>query len=87
MRGVILHGDRQVEMREFPDPRPGRVSQVIVKVKASGICGTDLALLPRLNRSFSTAEEPVISGHEPCGVVAEIGHGCSRSRSRELEIE
>ena len=41
MRGVVLHGHRQVEMREFPDPRPA-LSQVVVKVKASGICGTDL---------------------------------------------
>ena len=71
MRGVILHGDRQVEMREFPDPRPGP-SQVVVEIKASGICGTDLHYYHGTTVLF-TADEPVISGHEPCGIVAEIG--------------
>ena len=73
MRGVVLHGHRQVEMREFPDPRPA-LSQVVVKVKASGICGTDLHYYHGSTDIFN-AEEPVISGHEPCGVVAEIGPG------------
>ena len=73
MRGVILPGDRQVEMREFPDPRPAP-SQVVVKIKASGICGTDLHYYHGSTDVF-TADEPVISGHEPCGIVAEIGTG------------
>ena len=73
MRGVILHGDRQVEMREFPDPRPGP-SQVLVQIKASGICGTDLHYYQGASDVFM-ADEPVISGHEPCGIVTEIGTG------------
>lgn len=73
MRGVILPGNRQVEMRQFPDPRPGP-SQVVVEIKASGICGTDLHYYHGASDVFM-ADEPVISGHEPCGIVAEVGPG------------
>lgn len=73
MRGVVLLGGEDVEVRDFPDPRPGP-GEVVVRIKASGICGTDLHLY------HAPAEEraklpPTVSGHEPCGVVAEVGPG------------
>ena len=73
MRGVVLTGDEGVEVRDFPDPRPG-YGQVVVAVRASGICGTDLHIYH--SPAAERARRPlVISGHEPCGVVAEIGPG------------
>ncbi|MEQ9121159.1 MAG: iditol 2-dehydrogenase, partial [Alphaproteobacteria bacterium] len=41
MKGVVFLGERQVELREFPDPTPGP-RDVILEIKASGMCGTDL---------------------------------------------
>ena len=41
MRGVILLGEGEVELREFPEPIPGP-SEVIVDMRASGLCGSDL---------------------------------------------
>jgi len=41
MKGVVFLGDRKLELREFPDPTPGP-RDVILEIKASGICGTDL---------------------------------------------
>ena len=41
MRGVLLPGGRQVVMQEFPVPTPGH-GQVLVKMKASSICGSDI---------------------------------------------
>jgi threonine dehydrogenase-like Zn-dependent dehydrogenase len=73
MRGVVLVGDRQVEIREFADPRPGP-GEVVVRVKASGICGTDLHPY-RAPASERAAAGLNISGHEPCGVVAAVGDG------------
>ena len=43
MRGVVLVGDEMVEVRDFPAPRPGP-NEVVVRIRASGICGTDLHL-------------------------------------------
>ena len=68
MRGVVFVGNRQVEIQEFPDPVPGP-GEVVVKMRASGICGSDL------NR-YRVAEPSVgVTGHEPCGEVAALGPG------------
>ena len=41
MRGVTFLGERKLELAEFPDPAPGP-HDVIVEIKASGMCGSDL---------------------------------------------
>src|SRR5258708_1220098 len=66
MRGVVFLGDRQVAIREFPDPEPG-LGQAVVHMRASGICGSDLSpyRAPR--------EQTAVSGHEPCGQVRAVG--------------
>ena len=68
MRGVMFLGHGQVEVREFPVPTPVG-TQVLVQVKAAGICGSDM------HRYHLKPEEipPTIRGHEPSGVVAEVG--------------
>jgi len=46
MRGVILPGKRRVEIKEFPVPEPGH-GQVLIKMKASSICGSDIRAIYR----------------------------------------
>src|SRR6266478_4361556 len=41
MRGVVFTGEREIELMEFPDPTPG-ADEVVVEMKASGMCGSDL---------------------------------------------
>ncbi len=41
MQGVVILGDRECCVKEFPDPEPG-AGEVRVKMMASGICGSDL---------------------------------------------
>ncbi|HEY2594193.1 MAG TPA: zinc-binding dehydrogenase [Chloroflexota bacterium] len=67
MRGLVFLGDRQVELREFPDPKPGP-GEVVVAIRASGMCGSDL-------RPYQQGQFNFVTGHEPCGVVAERGPG------------
>ncbi len=69
MRGMAFLGDRKVELMEFPDPRPGP-DDVVLAMKASGMCGTDLM---HYRRPADPQRAPVVGGHEPCGVVAEVG--------------
>jgi len=75
MRGVVFLGDRELELREIPDPTPGP-RDVIVAMKASGMCGSDLHAY-RAPRAQRTPERLVIGGHEPCGGVAERGSAVS----------
>ncbi len=41
MRGVVILGERTVDLWEFPDPVPGP-GEVVVAIQASGLCGSDL---------------------------------------------
>ena len=73
MKGVVLLGEKVLELREFPDPEPGP-GQVVVRMRASGLCGSDLP--PFRSSPGSPWHDPsIIRGHEPCGVVAAIGLG------------
>lgn len=77
MRGLTFPGSRSVEFLEIPDPTPGG-TDVVIEVKASGMCGSDLVAYraapgaPRHPKIPHDAA-PVIAGHEPCGVVVAIG--------------
>ena len=88
MRGVVFLGERKLELRAFPDPTPGP-GEVVIQIKASGMCGSDLHPY-RASGSSATAAlglggagEPIIAGHEPCGVVAAVGPGVTE---REVPI-
>jgi L-iditol 2-dehydrogenase len=70
MRGIIFTGNRQLELRHFPDPVAGP-GEAVVKMRASGLCGSDLRPFRGPNA------QTTISGHEPCGEVAELGAGVS----------
>ncbi len=41
MKGAVFAGDRRVEVRDFPEPEPGP-GEVVLKMMASGLCGSDL---------------------------------------------
>ena len=41
MKGVVFTGNRTLELQEFPDPTPGP-GEVVLEIKASGLCGSDL---------------------------------------------
>jgi threonine dehydrogenase-like Zn-dependent dehydrogenase len=86
MKGVILPGQRRVELREFPVPEPGH-GQVLVKVKASSICGSDIRAIYRERLGHGPeAYQNVIAGHEPCGQIVKLGPGCQRFKEGERVI-
>jgi threonine dehydrogenase-like Zn-dependent dehydrogenase len=70
MRGAIFVGDGKVEVREFPKPKPTG-TQVLVRMKASGLCGSDMHSY-RESKEF-WAKAPIVRGHEPSGVIEEAG--------------
>jgi threonine dehydrogenase-like Zn-dependent dehydrogenase len=87
MRGVVFPGDRKIEIASFEDPVPGP-GEVVVEVKASGMCGSDLkfyrggmrAALAAFGTGPADLDEDlrIIAGHEPCGIVAAIGSGVDK---------
>jgi threonine dehydrogenase-like Zn-dependent dehydrogenase len=80
MRGAVFLGNRQIEIRNFPDPAPGP-GEVVIRMKASGMCGSDLKFYRPPPGEAQKAlglggnAEPFIAGHEPCGEVVGRGAG------------
>jgi threonine dehydrogenase-like Zn-dependent dehydrogenase len=71
----------------FPDPTPGP-GEVVVEMKASGMCGSDLHQYRRPKNQERNATglppnpNPTIAGHEPCGVIAAVGPGVSAAEAQ-----
>lgn len=80
MQGIVFLGDRKLELRDFPDPAPGP-RDVILEIKASGMCGTDLGQYRRPGGAIPE-NHMVIGGHEPCGIVAEVGSAVTDREAR-----
>jgi L-iditol 2-dehydrogenase len=76
MRGVLLPGDKRVLIETFPEPTPG-VGEVVIRVKASAICRSDLSLYYGNAVVGGDRAGKVITGHEPSGVVEAVGDGVS----------
>ncbi|MEZ2392022.1 alcohol dehydrogenase catalytic domain-containing protein [bacterium RCC_150] len=67
MQAIIFYGERELKIEAVDDPIPAP-GEVVIEIKASGMCGSDLHTFrgPRL-------EVPTIAGHEPAGVVVARG--------------
>ena len=70
MRAVVFERPGVVESRELPMPVP-REGEVVVKVAACGICGTDT----HIYRGEYMSTYPLVGGHEMAGTIAAVGHG------------
>lgn len=73
MKCIQILEPNHVECVEIPTPHP-RAGEVLIRVAASGICGTDLHIL----RGEYLGGYPVIPGHEFSGTIVEVGEGVSR---------
>ena len=73
METIVIQKPREISLieREIPEPGPG---EVLIKVMASGICGTDIHIF---NGEYLGAY-PVIPGHEFSGVVVSMGNRITR---------
>ena len=71
MRAVRVYGPGDVRVDDLPDPVPGP-QDVVVRVRAVGLCGTDLAYVAR-GGVAGPSNDPLAIGHEISGVVESVG--------------
>ncbi|MDI6654619.1 MAG: zinc-dependent dehydrogenase [Candidatus Hydrothermarchaeota archaeon] len=71
MRIAMYYSNKDVRLEEMPMPKIG-VGELLVKVMASGICGSDVMEWYRIKRA------PLVLGHEVTGVIVEAGEGVER---------
>lgn len=69
MKATVLYAPRDVRFEERPDPKIERPTDVIIKLSATCICGSDLWPY----RGLQPQDGPKNMGHEYCGVVVEVG--------------
>ncbi|MBZ0230408.1 MAG: alcohol dehydrogenase catalytic domain-containing protein, partial [Bauldia sp.] len=70
MRAAVLHAPGDIRLESLPVPAP-RPDEVLVKVAAVGVCGSDL---PRL-LTKGAHKMPLVCGHEFSGHIVETGAG------------
>ena len=75
MKASVILQPNRIETQEAPLPEPG-AGEVLVKVMASGICGTDIHIF----RGEYLGSYPVIPGHEFAGVIEKAGAAVTRFR-------
>jgi S-(hydroxymethyl)mycothiol dehydrogenase len=80
-RGVVLTevGSFGVEELELDEPGPG---EVLVRIEASGVCGTDLHVV----QTLFGHRLPILLGHEGAGVVEKVGEGVDHVRAGDRVV-
>jgi threonine dehydrogenase-like Zn-dependent dehydrogenase len=74
MKAAVWHGKRDIRVDEVPDPVISEPTDAIVRITSSGLCGSDLHLYETLGPFMTEGD---ILGHEPMGIVEEVGSGVS----------
>lgn len=74
MRSAVWYGGEDIRVEEQPKPTLG-ANEVLVRVKASAVCGTDVH---SIEGKFPLTVPPRVLGHEFSGLVEEVGAGVTR---------
>ncbi|MBW7997705.1 MAG: alcohol dehydrogenase catalytic domain-containing protein [Candidatus Glassbacteria bacterium] len=74
MRVAMYYNNRDVRIEEIPVPAIGS-GELLVKIIASGICGSDVLEWYRVRKA------PIVLGHEIAGEVVKVGEGVERFRT------
>lgn len=80
MKSVQLVAQRSLEVREMPPPEEPGSNEVLVRVRAVGICGSDMHWYLEGGIGSHRAIYPQVLGHEPAGEVVAVGKGVTALR-------
>ncbi|MFH1429691.1 MAG: zinc-dependent dehydrogenase [Candidatus Margulisiibacteriota bacterium] len=73
MRAAVYYNNNDIRIEEIPRPQAGP-GEILVRIEASGICGSDVMEWYRINKA------PLVLGHEIAGVIEETGDGVTKYR-------
>jgi S-(hydroxymethyl)glutathione dehydrogenase/alcohol dehydrogenase len=83
MKAVTYQGIKNVIVKEVPAPSLKKGDDIIVRLTTTAICGSDLHLIHGM---IPDLEEDYIIGHEPMGVVEEVGPGVTKVKKGDRVI-
>jgi len=76
MKAALLYKIGDIRVEDVPRPSPG-AGEVLVRVEAVGICGSDVHYYAHGKIGSAIVTDPLVLGHEPAGTVVELGEGVS----------
>ncbi len=83
MLAAVLHDFGKLALEEVPRPNARNFGDVVVQIKSCGFCATDYKAIQGIRRNVSF---PFIPGHEPSGVVVEVGPGVAHFKEGDEVI-
>lgn len=81
MLAAVFHGIDDVRLEQVPRPRP-KAGEAVIRITATTICGTDVHIV----KGEYPVREGLILGHEPVGVIHELGDGLDDYRTGQRVI-
>jgi threonine dehydrogenase-like Zn-dependent dehydrogenase len=82
MKGTVLYGPRDVRYVERDDPKMVDPTDVIIRMSATCVCGSDLWPY----RGVDLPGQPTPMGHEYCGIVEEVGRSVKKVRKGQFVV-
>ena len=82
MLAAVLKDFDNLVLEDVPIPEP-KLGEVVVRIKACGICATDYKAIKGIRRNVTF---PFIPGHEPSGIVARVGPGVTHFKEGDAVI-
>jgi threonine dehydrogenase-like Zn-dependent dehydrogenase len=82
MRGAVLYGPRDVRFEERDVPRVIKPTDVIIRITATCVCGSDLWPY----RGIQPIAQPTPMGHEYCGIVEDVGSAVTTIKPGQFVI-
>lgn len=79
MQAVTWQGNQKMDVRRVEDPTILEPTDAIIRITATAICGSDLHLY---HHGGSVLEEGYVVGHEPMGIVEEVGSQVQKLKKR-----
>lgn len=83
MKAVTYQGVKNVVVKEVPDAKIVKPDDMIVKITSTAICGSDLHLIHGM---IPNLQENYVIGHEPMGIVEEVGPGVTKVKKGDRVI-
>ena len=83
MLAAVLHDFSKLELEEVSRPEAREFGTVLVRIKSCGFCASDYKAITGIRRNVTF---PFIPGHEPSGIVAQVGPGVTHFSSGDAVI-
>ncbi len=75
MKAAYLTAPHRIEVRDAPPPAPSSSADVLVRIDAVGVCGSDIHYFTQGGIGASRVEYPFVMGHECAGTILEVPAG------------